>query len=282
METAISKARVLIEALPYIKQFHRKVFIIKYGGSILQDVRVRQAVLTDIAFLRYAGIQPILVHGGGPHINQRLKAIDHPVQFVDGIRVTDKVTLDIVIDEMALLNQQLVQEVNIHGAIAGGFVRENCIVKAVKKPSPVDLGYVGEPCAIDEDALRAAMASAVPILAPMGVAEDGSFLNINADDVAYFLAKRLKAEKLVFFTKELGIMRDIEDPASLITTIRSGHAEQLIADKTVSGGMVPKVRASVQSLDAGVGKVHIVDAKIPHALLLEIFTDEGIGTEIIH
>jgi len=282
MEHATAKAKVLIEALPYIKDFYSKFFVIKYGGSILQDEGVRESVLTDIAFLRYAGIRPILVHGGGPHINERLKEIDHPVRFENGIRVTDKITLDIVIDEMTELNNQLVREINRHGSIGKGFVKESCIIKAKKKESDVDLGYVGVPVSCDDSALQDSLNWTVPIIAPMGKAEDGSFYNINADDVAYFLATHIKAEKLVFFTKELGIMRDIEDPSSLIHTIKVNNAEELIRERTVSGGMVPKIRASVESIRAGVGKVHIVDAKILHALLLEIFTDEGIGTEIIH
>ena len=282
MEQAISKARVLIEALPYIKQFHKKVFCIKYGGSILQDTSVRESVLTDIAFLRYAGIYPILVHGGGPHINQRLQECGHPVRFADGIRVTDKVTLDIVVDEMTLLNRRLVDEINRHGAIARGFVGNTTIIRSSKKTGTVDLGFVGKPCGHDSTAVSDALQNAIPVIAPMGVDENGAYYNINADDVAYYLATALQAEKLVFFTKELGIMRDISDDTSLISTIRAGDAEQLIDDEIIAGGMIPKVRASVQSLHGGVGKVHIVDAKIPHALLLEIFTDTGIGTEIIH
>lgn len=282
MEQAITKARVLIEAFPYIKQFHKKIFLIKYGGSILQNDNVRKAVLTDIAFLRYAGIYPILVHGGGPHINQRLNEINHPVQFAEGIRVTDKVTLDIVIDEMALLNKQLVSEFNCHGEIAHGFVGPETVIRCAPKKAAVDLGFVGEPNAYDTARVRETLATAVPVIAPMGIGSDGSLYNINADDVAYYLARELKAEKLVFFTRELGIMRDINDDSSLISTIRAGNAEKLIADGIVGGGMVPKVRASVHSLHGGVGKVHIVDAKIPHALLLEIFTEAGIGTEIIH
>jgi acetylglutamate kinase len=279
MDTAIAKAKVLIEALPYIKAFQQKTIVIKYGGSILQDDAVRESVLTDIAFLRYAGIRPILVHGGGPHINERLKAINHPVKFVNGLRYTDKVTLDVVVDEMAQLNRQLVHETNIHGELARGFVGGTCLIQARRM---ADLGFVGTPCGCDDTALREALRDSVPVLAPMGIDEDGGYLNINADDIGYFLASHLKAEKLVFFTKELGIMRDINDDSSLISTIRVGDAEKLIGDKIIGGGMVPKVRAAVKSIYDGVNKVHIVDAKIPHALLLEIFTDMGIGTQIIH
>jgi len=282
METAISKARVLIEALPYIKQFQRKIIVIKYGGSILQDQAVRESVLTDIAFLRYAGIRPILVHGGGPHINERLKARNHPIRFHDGLRITDDITLEVVIDEMAELNKQLVRELNVHGALARGYVRKKCLIEAERMSQAVDLGHVGRPTGCKDALLRRALGSAIPVLAPMGFGADGHALNINADDIGYFLASHLKAEKLVFFTKELGIMRDIDDPDSLISTIHAGDAERLIGEGIIGGGMVPKVRAAVKSIHDGVNKVHIVDAKLPHALLLEIFTDQGIGTQIVH
>lgn len=281
MEAAIGKARVLIEALPYIKQFQKRTIVIKYGGSILQDDAVRESVLTDIAFLRYAGIRPVLVHGGGPHINERLKAKGHPVRFHNGLRITDKTTLDIVLDEMDQLNRKLVEEINVHGALSHGFVKGSCLIRADKLESDVDLGLVGTPVGCDDDALRKALRSSIPVLAPMGLTADGSPLNVNADDIGHFLASHLKAEKLVFFTKELGIMQNMDDPESLISTIHVDNAEDLIADKTIGGGMVPKVRAAVKSIHDGVNKVHIVDAKIPHALLLEIFTDQGIGTQIV-
>jgi acetylglutamate kinase len=282
MKVAIGKADVLIEALPYIKKFHKCVFVVKYGGSALREDAVRRSVIEDVAFLRYAGIRPILIHGGGPHVNQRLREIDHPVRFIDGLRVTDEVTLDIVKDEMAQLNAKLVAEVNEHGELARGFTHQDSLLGAVKKRGGADLGFVGEAETFDRDALLGALENSVPVIAPLGVGDDGAIYNINADDVAYFLASRLKAEKLVLLTKELGVMRDPADESSLISHIRVSEAEQLIGDQIVTGGMVPKVRAAVQSLHEGVGKVHIVDAKIPHAILLEIFTDTGIGTEIVH
>ena len=282
MEAAIGKARVLIEALPYIKQFQKRTIVIKYGGSILQDAAVRESVLTDIAFLRYAGIRPILVHGGGPHINERLEKKGHPIKFHNGLRITDEVTLEVVVDEMVMLNRQLVDEINVHGTLSQGFVKDACLIDAELMKSDVDLGLVGVPIGCHDDVLQQALAGSVPVLAPMGLDSSGSPLNINADDVAHFLASHLQAEKLVFFTKELGIMRDVDDDDSLISTIKVDSAEDLIADGTVGGGMVPKVRAAVKSIHDGVNKVHIVDAKIPHALLLEIFTDQGIGTQIIH
>jgi acetylglutamate kinase len=282
MKVAIGKADVLIEALPYIKKYHKRIFVVKYGGSALQEDAVRRSVIEDVAFLRYAGIRPVLIHGGGPHVNDRLKEIGHAVKFVDGLRVTDEVTLGIVQDEMAALNGKLVAEVNEHGELARGFTHANTILRASKKSTGPDLGFVGQAESFDRASLLRALETSVPVIAPLGVGADGTVYNINADDVAYFLASRLRAEKLVLLTKEPGVLRDPADETSLISHIRVGEAERLIADGIVTGGMVPKVRAAVQSLHEGVGKVHIVDAKFPHAILLEIFTDKGIGTEIVH
>jgi acetylglutamate kinase len=173
-----------------------------------------------------------------------------------------------------------VDEVNVHGELARGFTHANSILRAVRKSGP-DLGYVGEVVDIDERLLRNALEISVPVIAPLGIGGDGTVYNINADDIAYFLAIRLRAEKLVLMTRELGVLRDVNDPSTLIPHIRSAEAEGLIAEKIVTGGMVPKVRAAVESLHGGVGKVHIVDAKIPHAIMLEIFTDKGVGTEIV-
>ena len=280
MEKAIYKANILVEALPYIKQFHKAIFVIKYGGSILEDTDARESVLEDIAFLRYAGIRPVLIHGGGPHINKRLKEINHPIKFENGLRVTDKTTLNIVIDEMETLNKALVKEINRHGNIAKGYTHENCLVSAEKKTGDVDLGFVGNAVEGDLETLEKTLENSVPVIVPLGISPDGTLYNINADDVACFIASRLNAEKLVLMTKELGVLRDPSDSSTLIHSIKVNSAEKLIEDKIVTAGMVPKIRASVQSINEGVRKVHIVDAKIPHALLLEIFTDKGIGTEI--
>lgn len=281
VKEAIKKADVLIEALPYIKKFHKKIFVIKYGGSILGEERVRKSVLEDIVFLRYTGIRPILVHGGGPNITEKLKESKITTEFVDGMRVTNEATLKIVEDELNELNDLIVKEINAYGALAKGFKREDLLIKAEKKKTKKDLGFVGEPVGFDKQMLSEALETSIPIIAPMGVSEDGVTFNINADDVAFFLASQLKAEKLVLLTDVLGVMRSTQDEDSLISTISVTDAEELIKEKVVGEGMIPKVKAAVDAIDKGVGKAHIVDAKIPHAILLEIFTNEGVGTEII-
>ncbi|MCF7907418.1 MAG: acetylglutamate kinase [Candidatus Omnitrophica bacterium] len=281
VQEAIKKADVLIEALPYIKKFHKKIFVIKYGGSILGEERVRKCVLEDIAFLRFAGIRPIIVHGGGPNITERLR--DHKVatEFVDGMRVTDQFTLNVVEEELNKLNDLILGEVATHQVKALGFKKKNSILRVKKKKSKVDLGLVGEMVGFDKETLFKALESGIPVICPMGVSADGVSYNINADEVAFFLASELKAEKLVLLTNVLGVMRDPKDDHSLISTITAKEVKELIQEKIIDEGMVPKVMAAKKAINNGVGKAHIVDAKIPHALLLEIFTDQGISTEIV-
>ena len=197
------------------------------------------------------------------------------------MRVTDEFTLKIVEEELNELNDLIVREINAYGAHAKGFKKEDELLFAVKKPGKKDLGFVGELTGIDENKLKKALETSIPVITPMGISRDGVAYNINADDVAFFLASQLKAEKLVLLTNTLGVMRNPQDENSLIPTITMKNAEELIDKKVISEGMVPKVRAAVKSIEEGVGKAHIVDAKIPHAILLEIFTNEGIGTEII-
>lgn len=281
MEEAIKKADVLIEALPYIKKFHKKLIVIKYGGSILGEERVRKSVLEDIAFLRYTGIRPILVHGGGPQISERLKELKVPSQFVEGMRVTDSFTLKIVEEELNKLNDLIVKEISSHGIKAIGFKREDKILKVRKKKSKKDLGFVGEVIDFDREKILASSQEAIPVICPMGTSSGGEVYNINADEVAFFLATHLPSEKIVFLTNVLGVMRDPHDESSLISTLSVEEAKRLIKDKVIDEGMIPKVKAAIEAIEKGVKKAHIIDAKIPHALLLEIFTDEGIGTEII-
>ena len=281
MEEAIKKADVLIEALPYIKKFHKKLIVIKYGGSILGEERVRKSVLEDIAFLRYTGIRPILVHGGGPQISERLKELKVPSQFVEGMRVTDSFTLKIVEEELNKLNDLIVKEISSHGIKAIGFKREDKILKVRKKKSKKDLGFVGEVIDFDKEKILASSQEALPVICPMGISSEGEVYNINADEVAFFLATHLPSEKIVFLTNVLGVMRDPHDENSLISTLSVEEAKRLIKDKVIDEGMIPKVKAAIEAIEKGVKKAHIIDAKIPHALLLEIFTDEGIGTEIV-
>jgi len=281
VQEAIRKADVLIEALPYIKKFHKKIFVIKYGGSILGEERVRKCVLEDIAFLRFAGIKPIIVHGGGPNITEELRNRKIVTKFVDGMRVTDKDTLEVVEKELNKLNDLIIEEVSSHGVKASKFEGKSKLLKVIKKESNVDLGFVGEVIGFDHRSLVKALDESIPVVCPMGFSSEGLAYNINADEVAFFLASQLKAEKLVLLTNVLGVMRNPKDKESLISTMTAEEIEELIEHKSIDEGMIPKVRAAAAAIGDGAGKAHIVDAKIPHALLLEIFTDQGIGTEII-
>ncbi|MCK5287988.1 MAG: acetylglutamate kinase [Candidatus Omnitrophica bacterium] len=281
VQEAIRKSDILIEALPYIKKFHKKIFIIKYGGSILSEERIRKCVLEDITFLRYAGIRPIIVHGGGPNITEKLRESKIVTEFVEGMRVTNEATLEIVEQELNKLNDLIVREIEAHGIKAVGFKKQDNILTVEKKIGSVDLGFVGEAIGFDRDKLENVLKESVPVICPMGLSKEGDAFNINADDVAFYLASQLKAEKLVLLTNVYGVMRDPKDKNSLISSMNLHEVEELIEEKTIEEGMIPKVRAAAKAIQNGVGKAHIVDAKIPHALLLEIFTDKGISTEIV-
>jgi len=281
VKEAIKKAGVLIEALPYIKDFHKKITVIKYGGSILSEERVRKAVLEDIAFLRYTGIRPILVHGGGPNITEELRKLKISSEFSGGFRVTNKATLEVVSKELDKLNKVIVDEINSHGIKAVGFKSDAKILKAKKKTGEVDLGFVGDVVGFDRKHLIDILPEAIPVICPMGICEDGFLYNINADEVACYLAAQMHAEKLVLLTNVLGVMRDPKDEESLISSLSISDVEDLIESKIIDSGMIPKVNAGIHAIEKGVKKAHIIDAKIPHALLLEIFTNEGIGTEIV-
>jgi len=281
VQEAIKKADVLIEALPYIKNFHKKIFVIKYGGSILGEERVRKCVLEDIAFLKFAGIRPIIVHGGGPNITEELKGRKIVTEFVEGMRVTNKDTLKVVESELDKLNDLIAEEISSHGVKARKFKGKSKLLEVVKKESSVDLGFVGDVVNFDRKRLEGALEDSIPVICPMGFSSEELAYNINADEVAFFLASKLKAEKLVLLTNVLGVMRNPKDKNSLISTMTAVEVEELIGAEAIDQGMVPKVRAAAAAIRAGAGKAHIVDAKISHALLLEIFTDKGIGTEII-
>jgi acetylglutamate kinase len=283
MDEAIKKADVLIEALPYIKRFHKKIVVIKYGGSILGEEKIRSGVLEDIVFLSFMGLKPVLVHGGGPTISDRMRSSGKKTEFVDGMRVTDEETLRMVEEELLALNAMIVEEFTSLGAKAVGFNgKDKGIVQVVKKKAKIDLGLVGEVIGINTAALEAQFkTSSIVVLAPMGVGADGKTYNVNADEVAASISVASGAEKLVLLTNVKGIMRNPDDPYSFISTLTVQAAEGLIQDQVIQQGMIPKVKACIEALNKGVKKTHIIDARIPHALLLEIFTDQGIGTEII-
>jgi len=283
MEDAIRKADVLIEALPYIKRFHKKVIVIKYGGSILGDEKIRNSVLEDIVFLNFMGLRPILVHGGGPNISERMRAVGKKAEFMEGIRVTDEETLQLVEEELLLLNKLILKELNLLGAKAIGLNgKEDDLIQVEKKKCKADIGLVGQIKGINIEFLNNELKKdKVVVVMPLGSGKDKKTYNVNADEVAASIAANMQAEKFVLLTNVKGIMRNPEDVHSFISTLTVDEVNGLIANKIVQQGMIPKVMACVEALNGGVKKTHIIDARTPHGLLLEIFTDQGIGTEII-
>ncbi|KPK98033.1 MAG: hypothetical protein AMJ95_06150 [Omnitrophica WOR_2 bacterium SM23_72] len=283
MEEAIKKADVLIEALPYIKKFHKKVIVIKYGGSILGEDKIRKGILEDIVFLNFMGLRPVLVHGGGPNISDRIRSSGKKTDFVDGMRVTDEETLDVVEEELQRLNETIVKEISDLGATSIGLNgKDKNMIRVVKKKAKIDLKRVGHIVDIDKVCiLEESRKDKIVVILPMGRGRDKKVYNVNADEAASWVAASLEAEKLVILTNVKGIMRNADDPHSFISTLTIEETKALIENNIVSQGMIPKVLACMQALEGGVKKTHIVDARIPHGLLLEIFTDEGIGTEIV-
>lgn len=283
MQDIIKKADILVEAIPYIQAFQNKVFVIKYGGSILDDDQIRRNVFEDIVFLSYVGIRVIIVHGGGPHISAKVKAKGLKAEFHNGIRVTDKETLAIVAEELEGLNKKIVQELkDLKGNVTGLKGQEN-IVYVEKKKADRDLGFVGTITKIEqktiEDHLKQGL---ITVISPMGVTIEQQPHNVNADEVASAVATSMKAEKLVLLTDVPGVLKDANNPDSLISTLKPSEVEKLIKQNIITKGMIPKVESCLEVLRGGVKKAHIIDARLRHTLLLEIFTDKGIGTQIVH
>ena len=282
MEDAIKKADVLIEALPYIKKFRGKTFVIKYGGSILFEETIREAVLSDIVFLYFMGINVVLVHGGGPNISEKFRKLNIKSKFHEGIRITDSDSLSIVEEELMKLNKLIVDEISQHGAKVKGLNGKDDLIYAEKKQAEIDLGLVGQVVNLNMERFRKLIEKDhIIIVAPMGKDTKGTFYNINADEAASFVALKLAAEKLVLLTDVRGVMCDPNDKDSLFSSLKESQIAELIKKKVISKGMIPKVQAGIGAIEGRTKKVHIIDAKIPHALLLEIFTDKGIGTEIV-
>ncbi|MFA7652204.1 MAG: acetylglutamate kinase [Candidatus Omnitrophota bacterium] len=283
MEEAIRKADVLIEALPYIKKFHKKVIVIKYGGSILGEEKIRKGVLEDIVFLNFMGLKPVLVHGGGPNISERMRNSGKKSEFVDGMRVTDEETLAVVEEELQSLNDTIVDEISELGAKCIGLNgKKGQLIQAEKKKAKIDLGLVGNIVGVNaEMILKELEKDKIAVILPMASDKEKKAYNVNADEAASSAAGSLEEEKFVLLTNVKGILRNPEDPHSFISTLTTQEAKGLIEDNVIQQGMIPKVKACIDALKKGVKKTHIVDARIPHGLLLEIFTDQGIGTEII-
>lgn len=291
MEEAIRKSRVLIEALPYIQSFKNKVVVIKFGGSAMSNIKTFRGILQDVVFMQTVGMRPIIVHGGGPYISEEMNKRDKKPLFVNGQRVTDEETLEIAID--VLVNQissLIVDEINGRGANAVCAWHEGeSLLKAKKyvfknkgSSKEIDLGYVGKITGIDHKKFNTLFEEgSIPIVPPIAVGASGENYNINADNAASFIAHFLKAEKLVFVSNTHGILIDPSDPESFASTLHEEEVNRLIEQNVIKGGMLPKAQACISALTAGVGKAHIIDGNIPHSLLLEIFTDKGIGTQII-
>jgi len=283
MEKAIKKADVLIEALPYIKSYSGKIFIIKYGGSALVNPEIKKGVLQDIVFMSYVGIRPVLVHGGGPFINEEFRRLGKKVEFREGLRVTTKEDVEIVNNVLSRVNDSIVSDVKALGgrAVSMNTLKKNVIVARPHKES-TRLGFVGDIDKVNADIIRNAVRPrTIPVISPVSMGGDKELYNINADDAASEIAMAVKAVKLVLLTDVKGIMRHKGDESSLISTLAMKDADTLINRKIIQSGMIPKVRACMNALNAGVSKTHIIDGRIPHSLLLEIFTDKGIGTEIL-
>ncbi|MDO8602450.1 MAG: acetylglutamate kinase [Candidatus Omnitrophota bacterium] len=283
MERAIKKADVLIEALPYIKSYSGKIFVIKYGGSALINPEIKKGVLQDIVFMSYVGIRPIIVHGGGPFINEEFRKLGKKVEFTEGLRVTTKEEAQIVDKVLSRVNENIVADIRSLGgrAVSMNTSKKNVIIAKPHKES-ARLGFVGEIDRVNSDAIRNAVRPrAIPVISPVSAGEDKELYNINADDAASEIAMAVKAVKLILLTDVKGIMRQKGDESSLISTLAMKDADTLIGRKIIQSGMIPKVRACMSALTAGVSKTHIIDGRISHSLLLEIFTDKGIGTEII-
>ena len=283
MEEAIKKAEVLVEALPYIKKFHNKILVIKYGGSVLGEEKIRRGVLEDIVFLNFMGLRPVLIHGGGPNISDRIRTSGKKTEFLDGMRVTDEDTLIVVEEELQKLNDIIVAEISELGAKAVGLNgKDKKLIQVEKKQAKIDLGLVGHITGINtQSVLDELKKDAIVVILPMGQDSIKLTYNVNADEAAASIASALKAEKLVLLTNVKGIMRNSDEPNSFISTLTVEEAKGLIENNIIQEGMIPKVKACIDALDQGVKKTHIIDARTPHGLLLEIFTDQGVGTEII-
>lgn len=277
------RVSVLSEALPYIQRFAGRRIVVKYGGAAMVHAELREAVFRDLALLTSVGVQPVVVHGGGPEINTWLKRLDIPAEFRDGLRVTDPDTMDVV--EMVLVgrvNKQIVNGLNKLGAKAVGLSGSDGMLVEARPWGDGSHGLVGDVARVNPDVLEPLLDKGyVPVISSVAATRDGTAHNINADTVAGELAAALEAEKLILLTDTPGILRDRDDPKSLIHQLRLSEARQLIADGIVAGGMTPKTECCIRALAQGVAAAHILDGRVPHALLLEVFTDAGIGTMVM-
>lgn len=282
--SAGEKAEILIEALPYIKQFYGKKVVIKYGGAAMIDDDLKSRVMEDIVLMRYVGMNPIVVHGGGPEINQLLKKLAIETHFVNGLRYTDKDTMEVV--EMVLggkVNQQIVAGLNAKGGKAVGLTgKDSGLIKAEPVAEDGSLGFVGNVTEVNPEVIdNLILQEYIPVIAPIGIDNNGQSYNINADLVASAIAVAVKADKLVLLTDVPGLLRDVKDETSRISQVRIGEIAQYTQNGIISGGMIPKFNCCAEAVKGGVGRTHIVDGREPHSILLEIFTHAGVGTMVL-
>jgi len=284
MQDIIKKAGALIEALPYIRKFKGATFVIKAGGSMMESKDVVGGIFEDIIFLSCIGIKPVLIHGGGPRINARMRKEGLQPKFIDGLRVTDARTIKIVDETLIETSVDIAGYIEALGGKAKVLSgRKNRIIEAEKvRHKGKDIGFIGKVSSINVKPIKRAFESDfIPVISPVGYGKDGKAYNINADQAASEIAAALKAEKFVLVTDTRGILMDESDEGTLISTLRREEAEGLIKRGIIKSGMIPKVKAVISALNKGVQKTHIIDGRLGHAILLEIFTDKGIGTEIV-
>lgn len=288
-DSTLARSDALIEALPFIQEYRGKLIVIKYGGSAMEDEHTVDRLLRDVVFLEAVGINPILIHGGGKAISAKMRRAGLKPRFVNGLRVTDKQSVRIVEETLdKSINPRIVSTINEFGGKAVGFSGKG-IFNARKLPpqsegkeTDIDLGFVGDVVDVNLTEIQRAIAEEkVPVISPIGKDADGTLLNVNADYAAGAIAGALKASKLIYLSDVLGIMRDPREQDSLIPTVNCEMVEKLLADEIIEGGMIPKVRSAIDAIKQGVGKVHLIDGRIPHSILLEIFTNSGVGSEII-
>ncbi len=285
LDNEMAKAQVLIEALPYIQKFNRKIIVVKYGGSAMVDEELKKKVIEDVVLLKLVGFKPIIVHGGGKEISRWVDKVGMETNFVNGLRVTDAATMEVAEMVLNKVNKSLVNMIQELGVKAVGISgKDGGLLKVDKKLSGgMDIGFVGEIKSVDPKVIYTLLENDfLPVICPVGIDDEYNTYNINADDAACAIAKAVNAEKLAFLTDIEGVYKDKDDPDTLISELFIDEAEALISDGFIGGGMLPKLNNCIDAIREGVSRVHIMDGRIPHCLLLEIFTNKGIGTAILN